>query len=56
MNLDDGEWVEVSESKEIKDWKPIEKEGAVLFMQTGQGKYDKYVYENGRYNLVGEVE
>lgn len=54
--LGDGEWTEVLTSTlESKSWKPVQKEGSVLFLQTEYGKFAKYVFENGRYNLVGEV-
>lgn len=55
--LDDGEWIEVYESpaEGSTQWAPIQEEGAKLFVQTGQGKFLKYVYENGHYTLVGEV-
>lgn len=52
-----GEWIEVMSSPEDpKAWHPPENDGATLFIQTGQGKYLKYVFEDGRYNLVGEIE
>ena len=53
--LGDGDWVEVSEPLEVKSWEPSQKEGSVLFLRAGQDRYIKYVFENGRYNLVGEV-
>jgi len=51
----DDEWVEVSPPTDIKSWKPIEEEGAVLLLQIGQGKFLKYMFTEGRYNLIGEV-
>lgn len=56
--LGDGEWVEVYESRTVgrTEFVPSQTEGSVLFIQDGLGKYLKYVYEDGRYNLVGTVE
>jgi hypothetical protein len=55
--LEDGVWEEIlSSPAESKSWAPSQTEGSCLFIQTGQGKYLKYIFEDGRYNLVGTVE
>lgn len=56
--LGDGEWVEIlsAPAEGSMEWAPSQTEGSVLFIQTEQGKFAKYVYENERYNLIGEVE
>lgn len=56
-DLPDGEWTEVlSSPAESKSWNPLPKEGSELLVQIEQGKFAKYIYEDGRYNLVGTVE
>lgn len=55
--LDDGEWIEIlSSPADSKTFAPSQTEGSVLFIQNGQGTFLKYVFEDGRYNLVGEIE
>lgn len=56
--LGDGEWEEVlSTVTDRKDWTPIQKEGAELFIRIGDGsQFVKYVLENGRYNFVEVLE
>jgi hypothetical protein len=53
-----GEWKDVFTATEVsKPWEPIEpKEGNKLFIQNGQGKFIEYIYEDGRYRLVGTVD
>jgi len=53
----DGEWEDVYTATEVsKPWEPVApREGSRLFIQTSQGKFAEYLYENGRYSLVGEV-
>jgi hypothetical protein len=54
--LGDGEWENVYTATEVsKPWEPVTpREGSRLFIQIAQGKLAEYLYEDGRYNLVGE--
>lgn len=56
--LPDGEWENVFTATEVsKPWEPIApKEGGILFIQNGQGKFLKYLFMDGRYNLIDTVD
>lgn len=55
--LGDGEWEDVYTAKEVSQpWEPmLPTEGTSHFFQIGKGKFIEYLYENGRFNFVGEV-
>lgn len=55
--LGDGQWEEVlSTVYDSKKWTPSQKEGAELFIRIENGKFAKYVLEDGRYNFVGVTD